>query len=210
MKKWTLYDKDDRQVSWPDCIKNLQPPTGFTCQAFTGSELPTWIWSAFNKQGIFDRDEMIIPLRPISILGVCTIAQYSDCPNMPNHYLDKIQDRSSLVSNPLGPAYYWFDFDIVSSDQALIKLRMAVNSGDADCNDGYWGAVWTRKRGELVANILSTGDMETTIQVVSDKYIDLYKPYNSWMPFGKSRKRYANDLELEKLIGLAIRICFRG
>lgn len=205
MKKWILYDKDDRQVAWPDCIKNLQTPKGLS-----GSELPTWIWSAFNKQGIFERDEMIVPLHPVLILGQCSIAEYSDCPNMPDYYLEKLQNNSKLVSDSLGPRYYWFDFDIVSSDEALIRLRMVVNSGDADCNDGFWGAVWTRNQGELVAHILSTGDAETTIKAVSRKHIDIYKPYRTWMPFGRSRMRYANGLELEKLIGLAIRICFSG
>ncbi|HLO50460.1 MAG TPA: hypothetical protein VK211_18735, partial [Kamptonema sp.] len=73
--------------------------------------------------------------------------------------------------------------------------------------DGFWGAVWRRNTGELVANILSSGDMETTIQAVSKKCIDLYKSYDIWIPL-LSTHNYANNLELEKLVDLAIQICF--
>lgn len=47
--------------------------------------------------------------------------------------------------------------------------------------------------------------METTI-AVSKKYIDLYKPYDIWIPL-LLKHIYANHLELEKLVDLAIQIC---
>ncbi len=207
-KKWILYDKNDRQVTWPACIKNLSP-----VKNTLGAELPTWIRQAFNREGIFNEEEMIVPIRQISVLGQCSTAKYINCPNMPKHHIENARNRGR---NEYGwnPAryldrigrYYWFDFDIVSSDGTLIKLRMVVNSGDADCNDGMWGAVWRRNTGELIADVMSTGDMETTI-AVSKKYIDLYKPYDVWIPLLLKHK-YANNLELEKLVDLAIQICF--
>lgn len=66
----------------------------------------------------------------------------------------------------------------------LRKFRIVVNTGDGDCNDGLWGEVWQRNTGKIVANILSTGDMETTVQTSSS--------------------------ELEKLINLVIRIVFHS
>lgn len=207
-KKWILYDKNDRQVTWPACIKNLSP-----VKNALGAELPTWIRQAFNREGIFNEEEMIVPIRRISVLGQCSTAKYINCPNMPKHHIENARNfgRNEYGWNParyldrIGK-YYWFDFDLVSSDGTLIKLRMVVNRGDADCNDGMWGAVWRRNTGELIADIMSTGDMETTI-AVSKKYIHLYKPYDIWIPLLLKHK-YANNLELEKLVDLAIQIYF--
>ncbi len=84
---------------------------------------------------------------------------------------------------------------------------MVFNLGDADCNDGQWGAVWRRNTGELVANSFGTGDMETTIQAVSEKCIGPYKSHDVWLPL-LGNYRYANNLELEKLVSVAIQICF--
>ncbi|MBD2183888.1 hypothetical protein H6S82_02615 [Planktothrix sp. FACHB-1355] len=138
-KKWILYDKNDRQVTWPACIKNLS-----TVKNALGEELPTWIRQAFNKEGIFNEEKMIVPIRPISVLGQCSTAKYINCPNMPKHHIENARNyaregynRASYLDR-IG-RYYWFDFDLVSSDGTLIKLRMVVNRGDADCNDGMWG-----------------------------------------------------------------------
>ncbi|MEG4458994.1 hypothetical protein [Microcoleus sp. N9_A1] len=202
-RKWILYDKDDRQVTWPTCINNLSP-----IKNALGSELPTWIKQAFNRKGIFNEDEMVVPIHPISVLGQCSTAKYIDCPNIPGHHIENARVcGGARYLDGIGK-YYWFDFDLVSSDGTLIKLRMVVNTGDADCNDGLWGAVWRRNTGELVANILSSGDMETTIQAVSKKCIDLYKSYDIWIPLLFTTHKYANNLELEKLVDLAIQICF--
>lgn len=148
---------------WPACIKNLSPIK----YALETGELPQWIRQAFNREGIFNEDEMVILIRPVSFLGTCSTPAYIDCPNTPDHYIEKA--RHPYLHN-VGK-YYWFDFDILGSDAKLISLRMVVNEGDADCNDGHWGAVWERNTKELVVNILSTGDMETTIKAVSEKYI---------------------------------------
>ena len=185
---------------WPACIKNLSPIK----YALETGELPQWIKQAFNKEGIFNEDEMIIPIRPVSFLGNCSTRAYIDCPNTPDHYIEKA--RHPYFRN-VGK-YYWFDFDIFGSDAKLISLRTVVNEGDADCNDGRWGAVCERKTKELVANILSTGDMETTIKAVSKKYIQMYKPHNTWISHLWNMAQYAKGLELEKLIHLAMQICF--
>lgn len=152
---------------------------------------------------------MFVPIRPVSILGKCSTAAYVDCPNIPSHHIENAQDFGDDPADYFDDIgeYYWFDFDIVGSDGKLIQLRMVVNVGDADCNDGMWGEVWKRNTKELVANILSTGDCRTTINAVSKKYIDMYKDNKTWIPILMGNK-YANNLELEKLIYLAIEICF--
>lgn len=58
-----------------------------------------------------------------------------------------------------------------------LELRMVLNEGDADCNDGVWGAVWERNTQELIANILSTGDCETTVHAVSEEEISFFSSY---------------------------------
>ena len=79
---------------------------------------------------------------------------------------------------------------------------------DADCNDGFWGAVWERNTKERVVNILSSGDMETTIEAVSKKYIRMYKPHEIWIPMlEESVQICEKNLELEKLVDLAVQIC---
>lgn len=65
--------------------------------------------------------------------------------------------------------YYWVDFDVATSDGAVTKLRMVVNSGDADCNDGQWGEVWQRNTGKKVADISSFGDCGTDIHIRSSE-----------------------------------------
>ncbi|WP_426545557.1 hypothetical protein [Dapis sp. BLCC M126] len=54
-------------------------------------------------------------------------------------------------------------------------LRMVFNLGDADCNDVYWGAIWERNTGEIIANIISSGDMKITVEAISKQHIDMYK-----------------------------------
>lgn len=203
-----LYDKEAGQVTWPACIKELSPPDSIPPKNPTGEEAPKSIWSRFNKQGIFNQ----FPIRSAAYLGECNTAKYLDCPNTPRHHIENAKCFDNAISEyweNIG-RYQWFDFDIVSSDEALIKLRTVVNIGDGDCNNGCWGAAWTRNRGELIANILSTGDTETTIEVISEKHLDLYKPYGSGDGFSYNSSPYRgfySDTELGHLIGLGIDIC---
>ena len=180
---------------WPTCINNLLP-----AEEYSGKELPNWIEQAFNARGVLNKDEMFVPMFPISFLGTCETSAYIDCPNIPEHHVFHAEDGLDIGR------YYWFDFDIVGADNERIQLRMALNEGDADCNDGFWGAVWERNTGERVVDILSSGDMETTIEAVSRKYISMYKPHEIWIPM-LSKHIYAKNLELEKLVDLAIEIC---
>ena len=195
---------------WAECINKLSP---FTYEL--KSEIPKFIKKAFNDRGVVDEDEITIPIRPVALLGTCTTDLYIGCPNMPEHHVENSQWSEGYFYEMGG--YYWLDFDVVKFDQILLKLRMVFNEGSADCNDGMWGAVWERNSGELIVNILSTGDSEATVQAISKKHIELCKDQQSWFPFHFEERdddpipcmtmAYANDAMLEKIVGLAIRLC---
>jgi hypothetical protein len=199
---------------WADCLNNLSP---FPRELKTG--VPIFIKKAFNREGIFNEDEMFIPVHPVSLLGQCRTGAYAECPNMPEHHIENSQcdDDPNSYLNTVGE-YHWFDFDIVYPNREPLQLRLVVNTGDGDCNDGLWGAVWEPNTEEFIANILSTGDSEATVQATSRKYVDLYENESVWFPSRFAEREddpipcmtmeYADDLVLEKIIGLAIRICF--
>ncbi len=124
---------------------------------------------------------MIVSIRSFSILGKCSTSKYLNCPNIPDHhrenakcdeprryaesradYFRRRRESQTDYFDRIGQ-YYWVDFDVVTSDGFLTKLRMVVNEGDADCNDGQWGEVWQRNTGKRVADILSVGDAETRV-----------------------------------------------
>ncbi|MEH2027218.1 hypothetical protein [Nostoc sp.] len=171
-KKWILYSKEDRQVKWPTCINNLSPVKNkHPLEGESFAELR----EALTWMDTFD--EMILSIRSVSILGKCSTAKYLECPNIPDHHRENVRlygGHRSKYFDDIGQ-YYWVDFDIITSDKLTMQLRMVVNEGDADCNDGQWGEVWQRNTGKPVAQILSTGDMDTTVQTSSselDKLVD--------------------------------------
>ncbi len=166
-KKWILYSKEDRQVKWPTCINKLSPVRNK--HPLEGESLAK-LREAHTWTDTFD--EMILSIRSVSILGKCSTAKYLECPNIPDHHRENARfyyrEHPSKYFDNIGQ-YYWVDFDIITSDKLTMKLRMVVNAGDADCNDGQWGEVWQRNTGKPVAQILSTGDMETTVQTTSSE-----------------------------------------
>jgi hypothetical protein len=198
---------------WAACINELFP-LAYELRA----DVPKFLKKAFNKEGVLNDDEMFIPIRPIALLGSCSTAAYADCPNIPEHHIQNSQwddDPGDYLDN-VGK-YYWFDFDVVLPNMEPLQLRMVFNVGDGDCNDGMWGAVWDRNTEDLIANILSTGDSTATVQMISKKHIDMYESQSIWFPsrfeerdddpIPCPRMKYANDVMLEKIIGLAIRLC---
>jgi len=185
---------------WPDCIDRL-----IAYEVSLNSELPKFLQEGFKKLGISDRKEMFVPISIVKLLGQCNTAAYPECPNLPEWYLE-----CDYLEN-IGK-YFWFDFDIFGSDDRAIELRAVYNEGDADANDGTWGAVWDRNTQELVANLTSTGDGEATIEVVSEDCLENYQPHDRSIPLSTVENEpvpfiffYKNNLQLERLIGLAIR-----
>ncbi|MEB3343128.1 MAG: hypothetical protein VKJ25_20530 [Okeania sp.] len=158
-----------------------------------------------------------MPIRIVNILGRCSTAMYPDCPNTPQHHLHRVQRREGDPNYDIG-RYYWFDFDIVGIDGLLLPLRTVFNEGDADCNDGFWGVVWERNTEKIIANIISSGDMETTVEAVSKQHINMYQSQEILIPtiFDSDDDNGgllddiipANNLKLEKIIRLAIQFFY--
>jgi hypothetical protein len=200
---------------WPNCINNLSP-----VQHELRTAIPSFLEKAFIDAGIINKAEMFVPVELVAILGSCSTADYDNCPNMPIHHLENSQSFYETPAEYLEyiGRNYWFDFDIVGFSPGPLSMRLVFNEGDADCNDGMWGAVWEKNTEELIVNISSTGDGESTITAVSKLHIDIYESLQIWVPtdFGEPYDEdplpcefivYANDLNLEKIVALAIRLC---
>ncbi|NET41181.1 hypothetical protein [Okeania sp. SIO2B3] len=172
--------------------------------------------ATFNKKGIFNEDEMFMPIRIVNILGRCSTAMYFDCPNIPEHHFSDAEIEEDNPDYDTG-RYYWFDFDIVGMDGLLLPLRMVFNEGDADCNDGFWGIVWERNTEEIIANIISSGDGETTVEAISKQDINMYESQEILIPtIFDSDEGYglldeiipAQGTKLEKIIRLTIQFFY--
>jgi hypothetical protein len=202
---------------WAECINKLSP-LPYKLRV----EYPKFIKKVFNEVGITDDDEMFIPVRLVALLGKCRTDAYIDCPNMPEEHIEtaNVYGEDSLYATG---RYYWFDFDVIWPNEDPLEVRMVFNEGSADCNDGLWGAVWERNTEELIANILSTGDCQATVEVLSRELADKYESQETWVPTTFDRDDgydplpcesivYANNLNLERIISLAIRMCslYRG
>lgn len=191
--------------------------------------LPKFVKQAFKDKGIKQVKDMEIPLKPVALLGKCATKLFLECPNIPDWHLRNAAKLKEEVAEKgekfdyfdyLG-VFYWFDFDAIAADETILPLRMAFNEGDADTNDGVWGAVWNRETEGLIANLKSTGDTETTIEVISKSAEKLFKSQKMWIPI-PSEPMYESESEsdfspygvtfvfehnspLEKIISLAIR-----
>ncbi|NEU75396.1 hypothetical protein PI95_023270 [Hassallia byssoidea VB512170] len=144
-KKWILYSKEDWQVKWPTCINKLSPVKNKN--PLEGESLAE-LREAHTWTDTFD--EMILSIRSVSILGTCSTAEYLECPNIPDHHRENARlygGHPSKYFHNIG-RYYWVDFDIITSDKLQLKLRMVVNEGDADCNDGQWVSLKIDKCGQ--------------------------------------------------------------
>ena len=156
---------------WPTCFYELEP-----FERTLKDELPQFLVDAFHRNGVKNLKEMLVPIRMVALLGKCSTDKYIDCPNLPEWHCDSIYQPAD-GSPPDGQdliyigMYYWFDFDFIDSAQNSILFRVAFNTGDADCNDGIWGACWDRNTGEIVANLKSVGDCKAEIEVASKQHI---------------------------------------
>ncbi len=202
---------------WPTCLKKLSPPKKIHISDESIAFLKEKFRQELESQGkLLNNDNILIPVALVSLLGECTMIEYPDCPNTPDYHLEYLEDGydDDDVTNMFEQLVCdWIDFDIIGLDNQSLSLRMVLNWGFGDTNDGIWGAIWERNTEELIANILSTGDCETTIEAVSNKYIDKYESQDIVIPtifFNDSAMifsfyvKYANNLKIEALITLAM------
>lgn len=198
------------EVMWPDSIKTLTPlPVPLR------DEPPTDLVEAFRQSG-WTSAPASPPVRLVALLGTCTTDKYKECPNLPEWHVENAQEDGDEFLEDVGK-YYWCDFDLIGYDGSSIRLRMAFNEGDADCNDGTWGVVWDRDTAMIVADLTSVGDCKGHIALVSGTHARAYASYSLPIPtddesFGSCKLpftlTYAENLEFEKLIGVAMRWCF--
>lgn len=200
--------------------KNIEKISPLIYHDELNQHLSEFVKKVFDRAGISDQKEMFIDPDSLKAVGECSTSMYLDCPNLPEHHIENYQDFEDPAEylDEIGK-YYWFDFDAIWTDQEPLELRMLFNTGDADCNDGLWGAVWERNTGELIANILSTDDWVGTIEVISGVLANRYESHKMEIPIdvcsyednaaGYPSIKYANDLNLEKIIGLALQMCSR-
>ena len=202
---WRLLDTTSTETAmWPTCINALTPfPLALQ------DKPPADLVEAFRQVGWPDVDNTL-PIRFVSLLGTCTTDKYQECPNFPDWHIGKGEHLEEIG------IYLWCDFDLIDRNGSTTKLRMTFNEGDADCNDGTWGAVWDRDTAEVVANFTSVDDCEGRVEA-SEKHIESYVPHDLPVPTDSESfvssllpctLVYANDSELEKLLGVAMRWCF--
>lgn len=184
---------------WPECINSLTPPAT-PLQDVPGDALVR----AFEECG-WPEPTGEWPVRPVALLGTCSTAAYPQCPNFPDWHRENAEGEGPEYLEEIG-LYSWFDFDLIGTAPSALKLRAVYNCGDADCNDGYWGAVWDRDSGALVANISSVGDCETQIDVVSVAHENGFRPPAGWADGGGSPLdiTFGKNSLVERLIGVAL------
>jgi hypothetical protein len=184
---------------WPECINNLTP-AAIALQDVPGDSLVLAFegcgWPELTGES---------PVRPVALLGTCSTAAYPECPNFPDWHHENAEEEGADYLEEIG-LYSWFDFDLVGATHSTLKLRAVYNCGDADCNDGRWGAVWDRDTGALVANISSVGDCETRVDVVSVEHEKKFRPSAEWQGAGGAPHgiTFGTNSVIERLIGVAL------
>lgn len=90
-----------------------------------------------------------------------------DLPNIPEHHRDEFDDRREWL-----PRTNIFRFEYKG-----LKYKLLRNMGDGDCNDGNFGAVFA-ENDEKIVDIISSGDMETTVQSLKGDEPKLSKEFS--------------------------------
>lgn len=199
--------------SWPACLGLLEPFTGAI------SDDPPEAIAGLIERGAPEGFEGL-PIRIEGILGRCPLWSYVRCPNLPEHHLpdycvDEDLDEEDFrdLRREYAFPYIWSDLALTDAKGKDHRIRLAFNRGDPDANDGYWGAAWELDSRRRVADISSTGDMETTIEVRRD-FAKAWKELGAWLPdeFDPEEANFAlsggvvyeSGHELERILRLAM------
>jgi predicted DNA-binding WGR domain protein len=167
--------------SWPACLGLLEPFSGEA-----SSEPPRIIADLIEREApeAFEG----LPIRIEAVLGRCPLWAYPRCPNLPEHHipdysLDEDIDELEfkVIARERAFPYIWSDLALTDAKGKEYRIRMAFNRGDPDVNDGYWGAAWDLENRRRIADIVSSGDMETTIEVRRD-FTKAWRERGAWLP----------------------------
>lgn len=115
-----------------------------------------------------------------------------DFPNLPDwHKRDFEEWRQEMLPNS----------KVTHFEYEGLNYKLRLNNGDPDCNDGMFGALYDESD-RIIANLESTGDMETTIaslkdgdKVIDNDRRDQLKPYLAFFEIV-----LAESTELEYLV----------
>ena len=214
---------------WPNSIENLIPFKRTQLE-----DLFEFLRENFKRNGITDPEPIFDIVQIVSLLSICSNDEYIDCPKMPEWHLENADDDVCCPEAYLADIsrYCWFDFNILDRDRHILPLRAVFNIGHANDRDGIGGVAWDLNTGREVAHFRNIGGATGEIEVISQQHIDSYQPHNLCFPeqFGSSIRRsinlstreewtepldiegeppytiyFARALELERLIGLALR-----
>ena len=193
---------------WPACLAALTPP------GKPLGETPADIAAAFERAGWPAGTPP--PVKVVALLGRCSTLAYRDCPTTPDWHTENAAELGDRYLEQVG-GFHWCDFDLTDAGGKTTALRGTFNSGYADSNDGTWGLVWDRGTAKVVAELTSVGDCKGRVKVVSKALLAGFAPHGVPVPtagdqFAESgfpcRLVFANNAEVEKLIGVALRWCY--
>lgn len=113
-------------------------------------------------------------------------------PNLPQHHRNGFEEwRQEMLP----------DVNVFCFEYKGTNYKLLTNAGDADCNDGMFGALFDGNN-EKILDLLSTGDMETTIQSLKSDDVkltnDLISKLSPYLQFFEIV--LGNNTELEYLI----------
>jgi predicted DNA-binding WGR domain protein len=185
---------------WPPCLARLRPP-----KRPRHPDVPAFLEQPYLRRGVAPTS---IPLVLTGVLGHCPAAEYPECKNLPDRYRTAHAEPEQQIAGD----YHWFDFQTTGAAGDTLPLRLVLNTGSAGC----WGEVWDRESCVRIADILSTGDLATTVQETGAAAA--YQPPDDWIPpsldnpGGRhphnhrcvSGVRYAHGTRCERLVHAAL------
>lgn len=196
-----------KKIEWPTCTETLTPFKPHTAPPFVIVEQFRLLgWSTAAP----------LPIQMVALLGSCSTGAFLDCKTLPEWHTSNAKEwGGSDYFNDIG-RYYWCDVDVIDGNEVRYPLRLAINCGDADCNDGVWGLVWDRKTGKIVAEVSSAGDSLGLVKVVSKRHIDKFAAHKlpiptdraAFWPFmSPTNLKFGKNDQLAQLIAIAIGWC---
>merc|ERR1712224_860744 len=66
--------------------------------------------------------------------------------------------------------YTVLEMTLIDGKDQHARLIGVINDGDADCNSGFWGAIYLRPTFKEVGSIVSSGDTESTWEITDDTW----------------------------------------
>ena len=189
---------------WPGCIVEGEDLVPFNKEKFTDLVKQTG--------GQLKLDEIIsVP----KFICRNSTEEFLNCPNLPEHHTEVVRVNKDDYENDylsfIG-YYYWIDVEIFDAFKESHRFRVVFNQGDADCNDGIWGAAYVRESGLKVLDFISSGDCHSTLATVAE--YDSFSKFHSHIvenPFdgncGLGTFDFAVGDELAQLMSVAL-VCF--